>query len=77
VQEGIDGGWFFFWDTMAAVAVAHPEIMGSHEAKIQIVTEEGPNLGQTLPAEDGVSVKAGEEINLEVFEALLLKMLLD
>ncbi|MBL9131746.1 MAG: nucleoside hydrolase [Verrucomicrobiaceae bacterium] len=77
VQEGIDGGWFFFWDTMAAVASAHPEIMGNHEARIKIVTDEGPNLGQTLPADDGVSVKTGEEINLEVFEQLLLKILLD
>ena len=77
VQEGIDGGWFFFWDTMAAVAVAHPEIMGSHEAKIKVVTEDGPTLGQTLPSDDGMAVQVGEEINLAAFEGLLLKMLLD
>lgn len=77
VQEGIDGGWFFFWDTMAAVAAAHPEVMGSHEATIRIITEEGTQLGRTEPTTDGTPVKVGEEVNLESFERLFLTTLLD
>ncbi|MCC6882475.1 MAG: hypothetical protein IT576_10020, partial [Verrucomicrobiales bacterium] len=77
VQEGIDGGWFFFWDTMAAVAAAHPEVMGSHEATIRIITEEGSQLGRTEPTPDGTPVKVGEEVNLESFERLFLTTLLD
>ena len=77
VQEGIDGGWFFFWDTMAAVAAAHPEVMGSHEDTIRIITEEGNQLGRTEPTADGISVKVGEEVNLESFERLFLTTLLD
>jgi 5'-nucleotidase len=77
VQEGIDGGWYFFWDTVAAVAVAHPEIMGSHEARVKVVTAEGVTLGQTVPASDGAPVSVAEEINLKTFEALYLKTILD
>lgn len=77
VQEGIDGGWYYFWDTLAAVAVAHPEIMGTHEAKIRVVTTEGPTLGQTATSEEGTPVTVAEEINPDTFETIFLKTILD
>ena len=62
---------------MAAVAAARPEVMGSHEERIRVILEEGPTLGQTLPAPDGSPVKIGEEVNKETFESRFLETLLD
>ena len=74
VNDGIEGGWYYFWDTLAAVVAAHPEVMGSHEVNLQVVTEEGPALGQTKTvAEGGVRVRVGEEVNRQAFEDLFLK----
>jgi 5'-nucleotidase len=77
VQDGIDGGWYFFWDTIAAVSVAHPEITGSHEAHLKVVTQEGPSLGQTQPDAAGTPVTVAEEINLETFEKIFLGTVLN
>ncbi|MDQ3814757.1 MAG: nucleoside hydrolase [Armatimonadota bacterium] len=77
VNDGIEGGWYFFWDTLAAVATAHPEVMGSHEAQLEVVTEEGPTLGQVKPAtQGGARVRIGEEVNREAFEEHYLKSVL-
>ena len=77
VSEGIDGGWFYFWDTMAAVAAVHPEVMGNHEATLTVDLEEGPTLGQTKVTPDGVSVRVCEEFNREAFEERFLRTVLD
>lgn len=77
VEEGIDGGWFFFWDTMAAVSAIHPEVMGSHEETISVIKEEGPTLGQTLRDPEGIPVLVGEEVNMETFESEFLQTILD
>jgi 5'-nucleotidase len=77
VNQGIEGGWYFFWDALAAVATARPEVMATHEARLQVVTEEGPTLGQTRTVtEGGAPVRIGEEVNREAFEEHLLKTLL-
>jgi 5'-nucleotidase / UDP-sugar diphosphatase len=77
VNDGIQGGWYFFWDALAGVAAAHPEVMGTHEARIEVVTGDGPTLGQTRPvSEGGVTVRVGEEINRQAFEEHLLKTIL-
>lgn len=75
--EGIDSGWFYFWDTLAAVAATKPEVMGSHTMSISIVTEEGPSLGQTLPDPEGIDVRFFEEFNRETFEREFLETVLD
>lgn len=77
VEEGIDGGWFYFWDTMAAVSAIHPEVMGSHEETISVTLEEGPNLGQTRIDPGGSAVMVSEEANPEVFEREFLQTILD
>lgn len=77
VNDSIEGGFYYFWDALAAVAAAHPEVMGSHEERIQVVTEEGPTLGQTLPDMTGVRVKVAEEVNRPAFEDRLLKTILN
>jgi 5'-nucleotidase len=76
VSNGIEGGWYFFWDALAAVAAAHPEVMGSHEATLTVVTDDGPTLGQTRPDPSGRPVRLGEEVNLTAFEDRLLAALL-
>jgi inosine-uridine nucleoside N-ribohydrolase len=76
VNDGIQGGWYFFWDALAAVATAHPEVMSTHEAKLEVVTTDGPTLGQTRPAAEGARVRVAEEVNRAAFEELLLKTVL-
>lgn len=77
VSEGIESGWFYFWDTMAAVSAVHPEVMGNHEATISIITEEGSALGQTLLDPAGTEVRISGEFNAETFENVFLKTVLD
>lgn len=77
VSEGIEGGWFHFWDTMAAVAAVHPEVMGNHEVTIAVDLNEGPTLGQTKAADEGVSVRVCEEFNRGAFEVRFLTTVLD
>ncbi len=77
VREGIDGGWYFFWDTMAAVSAVHPEVTGGHEETVSVILEEGPTLGQTIATPDGTPVMISEEVNIESFEKEFLQTILD
>ncbi len=64
VSPQIADGVFYFWDVIAAVAVAKPEVIGNHEARIEVVTEEGLHYGQTRAVESGGhAVRVGEEID--------------
>lgn len=77
VSAQIEAGSYYFWDALAAVVAAHPDVTGSHESCVQIVTAEGPTLGQTkATSEDCVRVRVAEEINRQVFEDRLLKTIL-
>ncbi len=77
VNPQIEDGSFYFWDVVAAVAVAKPEIIGNHEARIEVVTDEGQSFGQTRPVPSGgFVVRVGEEINLEALENHLLNTIL-
>lgn len=77
VSQGIEGGWYFFWDALAAVVAARPEVMATHDARLEVVTAEGPALGQTRAVPTGgAPVRVGEEINREAFEEHLLKTIL-
>ncbi len=73
VADGIDAGWYYFWDVAAAVAAARPEVMGCRQERIRVITDSGPNLGQTLPAADGAAVCVAEEVNREAFEGYFLE----
>lgn len=77
VEDGIDGGWFFFWDTLAAVAAAQTEVMATYDVKLEIETEDESTLGQSRLSGDGVSVLVSEEVNPKAFEAHFLDALLD
>lgn len=77
VTKDIDGGWYFFGDTMAVVSAVHPEVMGNHEETITVDLKEGPTLGQTRIDPKGVSVRVCDEFNRATFEELFLKTILD
>lgn len=78
VDDGVQGGWYYFWDTVAAVAVARPEVAGNYAAQIEVVTQEGPTSGQTkIVPTGGTNVRVGEEFNRQVFEDDFLKTVLD
>jgi pyrimidine-specific ribonucleoside hydrolase len=80
VNDGVEGGWYYFWDTLAAVVAARPEVAGSYNANVQVEIKDGPTLGQTknvAAGTAGAAVRVGEEVNREAFEADFLKTVLD
>ncbi len=77
VGEGIDAGWYYFWDVLAAVATARPEVLACRDETIDVVTRAGPMLGRTLVSAAGKRVCVVEEINRQAFEEDLLKAILD
>jgi 5'-nucleotidase len=76
IGDGIKEGYYYFWDAFAAVAAAHPEVSGTHEERITVVTDDGPTFGRTAPTPNGVNVKVAEEINRKAFEDRLLRVIL-
>ncbi len=77
VSDGIDAGWYYFWDVLAAVATARPEVVACREETIDVVTQEGSLLGWTRTHVDGARVCVVEEVNRQAFEEDLLKAILD
>jgi pyrimidine-specific ribonucleoside hydrolase len=77
VREGIEDGWYYFWDVLAAVATARPEVLACRDETIEVVTRPGPALGQTRVTSDGTRVCVVEEINRQAFEDDLLKAILE
>jgi inosine-uridine nucleoside N-ribohydrolase len=78
VDDGIEGGWYYFWDTLAGVVAARPDVAGSYGAQVQVETKDGPTLGQTRIVENGgASVRVGEEINRQKFEDYYLNVVMD
>lgn len=70
VRDGIDAGWYYFWDALATVATARPEVVGCRKAAVEVVTTGGPTLGQTRAVAAGASdsLCVGEEVNRRAFE---------
>ncbi len=77
VRDGIDAGWYYFWDVLAAVATARPEVLACRDETIRVITAEGNFFGQTRADPDGVWVCVVEDVNRQVFEDDLLKVILD
>ncbi len=73
VREGIDAGWYYFWDVVAAVATARPELLSCREETIEVNTTHGPLLGQTLATATGARICVVEEINRQALEDDLLE----
>ena len=77
VRPQIDDGVFYFWDVVAAVAVGQPQVIGNHEARIEVVTKEGLHYAQTRTVESGGHhVLVGEDIDLVGLENHLLETIL-
>jgi pyrimidine-specific ribonucleoside hydrolase len=77
VDEGIRAGWYYFWDSLAAVAVARPDILTCREEAIEIETRDGPDLGRSRVGAGAATICVGEEVNREAFEEHFLKALLE
>ena len=78
VDDGIEGGWYYFWDTLAGVVAARPDVAGSYGARLEVETKNTATLGQTKIVQNGgVDVRVGEEINRQKFEDDYLKVVLD
>jgi 2',3'-cyclic-nucleotide 2'-phosphodiesterase (5'-nucleotidase family)/inosine-uridine nucleoside N-ribohydrolase len=77
VEDGIDAGWYYFWDVLAAVATARPDVLACRTEQIRVETADGPRLGEIIRDPEGVEVCVAEEINRQAFEDDLLQAILD
>ena len=78
VDDGIEGGWYYFWDTLAGVVAARPDVAGSYGARVEVETKNISTLGQIKIVQNGgANVRVGEEINRQKFEDDYLKVVLD
>jgi 5'-nucleotidase len=77
VDEGIEAGWYYFWDVLAAVATARPDVLSCRDETVEVVTAEGPLLGQTRLNPDGARVCVVEDVNRQAFEDDLLRAILE
>jgi inosine-uridine nucleoside N-ribohydrolase len=73
-QWWLDGG-MFWWDTLAAAAVLEPGLLSLRESRLDIVTQEGPEMGRVIEFDGGVPVRLAINADAQRFEALFLAVL--
>ncbi len=73
--EGISGGWLYFWDPLAAVALTEPGIVSIQGRPLRVVTDEGVESGRTMPDGDGVPIDVAVGVDTAAFERIFLNVL--
>ncbi len=74
VTPGIAGGFLYWWDPLAAVAVLHPEVVTYEPMRVTVV-QSGANAGQTKKDDGGPAVRVGTKADKTRFEAIFLDTL--
>ncbi|MBP6016908.1 MAG: nucleoside hydrolase [Candidatus Promineofilum sp.] len=73
-QWWLDGG-MYWWDTLTAAAALDSDVVSLREAKLDVVTEEGEEIGRTVESPDGSPVRMATAADRPRFEALFLAVL--
>ena len=73
----VENGRAYFWDPLAAAAVIDPGLVKTERADIAVVTEDGPDIGRTVPSADGHPIDVATFADAGMFEDLLLRTLDD
>lgn len=56
-QDGIDGGYYFLWDQLAAVVMTHPELVTITPRELTVIDIPGsPEEGRTKPVANGSQI---------------------
>jgi inosine-uridine nucleoside N-ribohydrolase len=73
-QWWLDGG-MYWWDTLAATLVTDPGLVTVEEMALDVITDEGPEMGRTVETLDGASMQVATAADRPAFEALFLAVL--
>lgn len=74
-QGILQGGTYYFWDPLAAVALAQPDVVETERRPIVVVESQGEDLGATVESEDGVEVEVAVGADRRRFEEAFLTAL--
>lgn len=73
-QWWLDGG-MYWWDTLAATLVTDPGLVTVEEMALDVITDEGPEMGRTVETLDGASMQVATAADRQAFEALFLTVM--
>lgn len=72
----LDGG-MYWWDTLTAAVVTAPQLVTIEEMRLDVVTNEGPEMGRSIATANGSPVRVATAADRQAFEALFLAVLND
>ena len=76
VNQGIlEGGSYYFWDPLAAVALIRPDVVETERRTIAVIEGPGEDVGVTVESADGVEVDAAVGGERRRFEEVFLTAL--
>jgi pyrimidine-specific ribonucleoside hydrolase len=70
----LDGG-MYWWDTLAAAAATDPALVTVEAMALDVVTDEGPEMGRAIESAGGSPVRVAVAADRQRFEALFLAVL--
>jgi len=73
-QWWLDGG-MYWWDTLAAAVLTDPALVTVEEMALDVMTEEGPDMGRTMETSGGSRMRVATAADRPAFEALFLAVL--
>jgi pyrimidine-specific ribonucleoside hydrolase len=71
----IESGGYFFWDPLAAMVMADPEIVTLTTRTVAVVDVPGPEDGRTKPVGNGPQIQVATEPDAAAFEQIFLERL--
>ncbi len=72
-QDGIDGGYYFLWDQLAAVVMTHPELVTITPRELTVIDIPGsPEEGRTKPVANGSQIFVVTAPDVEAVEQQLI-----
>jgi inosine-uridine nucleoside N-ribohydrolase/predicted ester cyclase len=73
--DGINGGWLYFWDPLAAVIATENSIVSVQGRPLIVVTDEGVESGRTMPDDSGTRIDVAANPDAAAFEMIFLNVL--
>jgi pyrimidine-specific ribonucleoside hydrolase len=71
----IESGGYFFWDPLAAMVMADPEIVTLTTRTVAVVDVPGPEDGRTKPVGNGPQIQVATDPDAAAFEELFIERL--
>lgn len=74
-SAGIEGGWLYFWDPLAAAIITNPDLVTLTDRNVLVVDEPGPERGRSKPVGEGEGpvIQVASATDAEAFEQAFLE----